>query len=112
MHVNTITGVTLALASMREFSHFKNTNVKFQISMRYIGRLLKIHSMKVEFLLKETTVLYKVGLSITVSLKKSKLQLYLHDLIRPPIDHREDYRSCTWPFYSLVRTFPKALHSD
>ena len=29
-----------------------------------------------------------------------------------PSDHREDYRSCAWPFYSLVRTFPKALHSD
>ena len=29
-----------------------------------------------------------------------------------PSDHQEDYRSCAWPFYSLVRTFPKALHSD
>ena len=29
-----------------------------------------------------------------------------------PSDHREDYRSCAWPFYSLVRTFPEALHSD
>ena len=29
-----------------------------------------------------------------------------------PSDHREDYRSFAWPFYSLVRTFPKALHSD
>ena len=29
-----------------------------------------------------------------------------------PSDHRGDYRSCAWPFYSLVRTFPKALHSD
>ena len=29
-----------------------------------------------------------------------------------PSDHREDYRSCAWPFYSLVRTFPKALQSD
>ena len=24
-------------------------------------------------------------------------------------DHREDDRSCTWPFYSLVQIFPKAL---
>ena len=23
-----------------------------------------------------------------------------------PSDHQEDYRSCAWPFYSLVRTFP------
>ena len=29
-----------------------------------------------------------------------------------PSDHREDYRSCAWPFYSLVRTFPKAMPSD
>ena len=29
-----------------------------------------------------------------------------------PSDHREDYRSCAWPLYSLVQTFPKALHSD
>ena len=29
-----------------------------------------------------------------------------------PIDRREDYRSCAWPFYSLVQTFPGALHSD
>ena len=29
-----------------------------------------------------------------------------------PIDHREDYRSCAWPFYSPVQSFPKALHSD
>ena len=29
-----------------------------------------------------------------------------------PSDHREDYMSCAWPFYSLVRTFPKALNSD
>ena len=29
-----------------------------------------------------------------------------------PIDHREDYRSCALPFYSLVHTFHKALHSD
>ena len=28
-----------------------------------------------------------------------------------PLD-REDYMSCAWPFYSLVQTFPKALHSD
>ena len=26
--------------------------------------------------------------------------------------HREDDRSCAWPFYSLVQIFPKALHSD
>ena len=32
--------------------------------------------------------------------------------LRRPSDHREDYRSCAWPFYSRVRTFPKALHSD
>ena len=24
----------------------------------------------------------------------------------------EDYRSCAWPFYSLLHIFPKALHSD
>ena len=29
-----------------------------------------------------------------------------------PSDHREDYMSCAWSFYSLVQTFPKALHSD
>ena len=29
-----------------------------------------------------------------------------------PSDHREDYRSCAWPLYSPVQTFPKALHSD
>ena len=29
-----------------------------------------------------------------------------------PTDHREDYRSCAWPFYRLVRTFPKTLHSN
>ena len=29
-----------------------------------------------------------------------------------PIDHRMDYRSCAWSFYSLVQTFPGALHSD
>ena len=29
-----------------------------------------------------------------------------------PIDHREDYRSCAWPVYSLAHTFPKVLHSD
>ena len=29
-----------------------------------------------------------------------------------PIDHREDYRSCALPLYSLVQTFSKALHSD
>ena len=29
-----------------------------------------------------------------------------------PIDHRENYRSCAWPIYSLVQTFPKALPSD
>ena len=25
-----------------------------------------------------------------------------------PSDHREDYRSCAWPFYSLVQIIPKA----
>ena len=29
-----------------------------------------------------------------------------------PSDHREDYRSCARPFYSLVQIIPKALHSD
>ena len=29
-----------------------------------------------------------------------------------PNDHREDYKSCAWPLYSFVQTFPKALHSD
>ena len=29
-----------------------------------------------------------------------------------PSDYRENYRSCAWPFYSLVQTFPKVLHSD
>ena len=29
-----------------------------------------------------------------------------------PIDHREGYMSCDWPFYSLSHTFPKALHSN
>ena len=29
-----------------------------------------------------------------------------------PSDHREDYRSCAWPFYSLVQTFPKAYMSS
>ena len=29
-----------------------------------------------------------------------------------PIDYREDYRSWALPFYSLVRTFPEALHSN
>ena len=28
------------------------------------------------------------------------------------IGHREDDRSCVWPFYSIVQIFPKALHSD
>ena len=28
-----------------------------------------------------------------------------------PSDHREDYRSCARPFYSLVQIIPKALHS-
>ena len=27
-------------------------------------------------------------------------------------NHREDYRSCARPFYSLVQIIPKALHSD
>ena len=26
-----------------------------------------------------------------------------------PIDHREDYRSCAWHFYSLVQTFPISI---
>ena len=29
-----------------------------------------------------------------------------------PSDHRENYRSCARPFYSLVQIIPKALHSD
>ena len=29
-----------------------------------------------------------------------------------PSDHRNDDRSCTWSFYSLVQIFPKALHCD
>ena len=29
-----------------------------------------------------------------------------------PSDHREDDRSCAWPFFSLVQIFPIALHSD
>ena len=27
-------------------------------------------------------------------------------------DHREDYMSSAWPFYSFVQIFPVALHSD
>ena len=29
-----------------------------------------------------------------------------------PSDHREDVRSCALPFYSLVKIFPEALHSN
>ena len=29
-----------------------------------------------------------------------------------PTDHREDDWCCAWSFYSLVRIFPKAFHSD
>ena len=34
------------------------------------------------------------------------------DVVSMTSDHREDYRSCAWPFYSLVQIFHKALHSD
>ena len=39
-------------------------------------------------------------------------ELQLHKAHTSDKEHREDYRSCAWPFYSIVRTFPKALHSD
>ena len=34
------------------------------------------------------------------------------DVERRPSDHREDDRSCAWPFFNLEQIFPKALDSD